>query len=218
METREPVVNRLLRWIGWGIAVFWVTVAVSCRQARKGELRPSHDHETGATAREQWKEEAAEGASEAEIVARVAELHDSERQWVRQDPQAAEAFRQREETRTRYEEALTAFGPYAAAARERDQAVQRLMEVRAQGDAEAIASAEEAVRQANQKLEETAAWVRLGNPRVQKAYEEWEEARVRYANLKRGQTNLVMKAAAVRSRTAGLDSQNPPVSEGAKEN
>ena len=217
METREPVVSRLLRWIGWGIAVFWVTVAVSCRQARKGEWHPSHDHETGATAGEKWNE-AAQGVSEVEIVTRVAELHDSERQWVRRDPQAAEAFRKREETQTRYEEALAAFGPYAAAARERDQAVQRLMEARAQGDAEAIASEEEAVRQANQKLEETAAWVRLGNPRVQKAYEEWEEARVRYANLKRGQTNLVMKAAAVRDRTAGLDSQNPPVTEGAKEN
>jgi len=216
MELKRPVFNWYVRWLGSVVGLSFLVVALSCRQQKESEGRRVVSGTGGTAGRVQ--EEKARVLTDAELEVRVAELHEAERRWIRDDATAADAFRKLEEARAAYFNSLTPFGPYAAAARDRDQAVQKLLEAREQGSDELIRVAEENVLAANKKLDETEEWIRLGNPRVRKAFEEWQEARARYSALRSGQSDLVKKAAAVRERTVGPNSEEQATTEGAKEN
>ncbi len=214
----KSVNHQRIRWAGWGVGVFLLMMGVlSCRRQQMRGLTESEDSGSGVKLSRELERGKRTG-TESELMARVAELHDAERQWIRENPEAAEALRGLEKARTVYATALESFGPYAAAKRDRDQAVQRLVDVRDRGQDEVRPTAEADVLEAEKKLKEIEEWLRLGNPRIRRAYEEWESARLRYSALKAGQSNLVMKIAAVREKTAASETGSNTTTEGGKEN
>jgi hypothetical protein len=123
-------------------------------------------------------------AVDTNLLAAVAIRHQAERAWRAASTNAAAAFKRLADAEASYSAAIGQFGLYSIPAAERDAALNSLAEAREKGDKARAESAERAMRAASDRAEEAAGKLRSGNPSIQKAYDDWMDARKAYSTLR----------------------------------
>lgn len=131
------------------------------------------------------------------VTAAVGRMHDVERQWLEQSPEAAAAFKQLKEAQAAYQSMIEKFGLYTTPVRERDARLAKLGTARESGDPAAIRDAEKDFKEAADKVEEAEAVLRSGNPPIQQLYDKWLEARKTYADLRKANESISKASADV---------------------
>ncbi len=143
------------------------------------------------------------------VTAAVGKMHQAERAWLAKAPEAAAALKRLQEAQAAYQGKIGPFGVYTGPVRDREARMQELMAARETGDAGKVKQAEKAFQDANAAVDKAEASLRLGNPPIQKAYEEWLAARKAYAAL-RMSDDAFSKAT---EELTQLNSKQPPLNE-----
>jgi hypothetical protein len=149
---------------------------------------------------------AAAAGADTNLLAAIVTRQQAERVWRTNDPQAVIAFKRLTEAEAAYTAAISQFGLYSIPAAERDAALNALADARQKGEKARAEAAEKTMTAASERAEQGAARLRSGNPSIQKAYDEWLEARKAYSAL-RDQDATISKAA--ETMTQLIEKQNP---------
>ncbi len=145
-------------------------------------------------------------------------MHDTERAWRAQSPDAAAAFKRMTETQAAYQGMIGKFGLYTGPAREREAQMNAVMTAREKQDAAALEAAAIALTEAHARVEEAEAKLRLGNPPIQKAYDDWLAARKAYADLRSANEAISKASAEVTQLTEKDNALDRDRNTGTKEN
>ena len=132
-----------------------------------------------------------------EVAQAAGAWQEAERAWRAERPEAEAAFARLTAAHAAYQGMLGRFGLYTGPAQERESAMKEAMEARASGDAARLAAAEKALLDAHGRVAAAEAKLRLGNPPIQKAYDDWLAARQAYAALREADPTLSQASAKV---------------------
>lgn len=150
------------------------------------------------------------------LEAAIAARHRVERELRENDPLTQSLFVRLTDAEAAYTAWLLKFGAYSIPAAERDAAMMRLAKAMEAGDASESQAAEQAMREADERAEAAAASLRSGHPPIQKAYDDWMEARRAYADrVKKSET---VSTADARLSEAMDPSRKQDVNDRVKEN
>ena len=127
------------------------------------------------------------------VIAAARAMREAESKWLASSPAAAAAFQRMTDAQKNYEEMVGKLALASAPTRERNAKMQAMIDARKKGDAALAEQAEKELAAANVKVEEGEAMVRLGNPSIQKAYDDWLAARKDYNEL-RSRNEAISKA------------------------
>jgi hypothetical protein len=194
------------------LAIMLAFSAVSCRRDQKTQAQAAPEPGSPASVRP-----VAVPAADPKVAAAVAKMHQAERTWRTQSPEAAAAFKRLADAKAAYQGVIEKLGLYNEPARERVAKMNELMAARAKGDAALEAKAEEAFRQACDKVDASEARVRLGNPQIQKLYDEWLAARKGYAELRNSEETISKASEEVSQLTGAPKTSAESGKDGVKE-
>ncbi|MFO7534786.1 MAG: hypothetical protein R6X19_03750 [Kiritimatiellia bacterium] len=167
------------------LALMLAFSAVSCRRDQKTQAQATAEPGSPASVRP-----AAAPAVDPKVTAAVGKMHQAERTWREQSPEAAAAFKRLTDAQTAYQGMIDKFGLYTGPVREREARMSELMAARETNDAEKSAQAEKAYHAANAAVDAAEANLRLGNPQIQALYDEWVAAREGYAALRNSEETI----------------------------
>lgn len=168
-----------------------VMASASCRRGQNEDRAPASPVSAGSVSSGSTARPAPVADSNLVVAARA--LRDAETQWLAASPDAAAALQRQSAAQAAYEDMIGKLGLYTGPAQDRDAKMRELVDVREKGDAARIAQAEKELAAANTKAEQGAAQARLGNPRIQQAYDELQAARKAFTAL-RNQEKAISKA------------------------
>lgn len=151
------------------------------------------------------------------VTAAVGKMHQAERDWLAKSPEAASAFKRLTEAQAAYQGRIDKFGLYTGPVRDRATRMQELMAAQEKGDAVKTAQAETAFQAANEAVDKAEATLRLGNPLIQVAYDEWLAARKAFEDLRQADETISKASAelmqATTKKNALGEGQNDQVKE-----